>query len=405
MFNKDIALLLSKEYDSFYLYDEEVIIAATQKLKTCFPNAHFLYSVKTNANAKVVNSVLSQGFGVDAASVNEVKLGIQNGISKSNIQYSAPGKTLQNIKDTLGSAVIIADSLNEIALIQQAAAEKNIVACIGIRINPSFSFSGGNAMPSKFGVDEKQLFDQLPSLQNFSNIRIIGLHIHLRSQELNSDILENYYTNIFALTERFQILSEHPLEFVNMGSGIGIPYSPQDVPLDIALLGSATTTLISKMQARFPVLQVYIETGRYVVGKAGVYFTKVLDKKISCGKCFVILNNTLNGFIRPSLAQLVSYYSKQESPVGSEPLFTSKNAFEVIALTDTNDVETVTLTGNLCTATDVVASDITLPKLKIGDVIAITNAGSYAAVLSPMQFSSQVPPAELFLTKDTQIIQ
>ena len=97
-------------------------------------------------------------------------------------------------------------------------------------------------------------------------------------------------------------------------------------------------------------------------------------------------------------------YSKDNFPAGNEPLFTSKDAFQFIALSDESKKETVTLVGNLCTASDVVAKDITMPRLKKGDIVVITNAGSYAAVLSPVQFSSQVPPAQLFLSCDGTVI-
>ncbi len=115
------------------------------------------------------------------------------------------------------------------------------------------------------------------------------------------------------------------------------------------------------------------------------------------GKNFIILNNTLNGFIRPSLAQLIASYSSDENPRGCEPLFSGKDAYDFIALNDESEQEMVTLVGNLCTSADVIAKDIFMPRLKCGDVVVITNAGSYAAVLSPMQFSSQTPPAQLFL--------
>ena len=147
-----------------------------------------------------------------------------------------------------------------------------------------------------------------------------------------------------------------------------------------------------------------METGRYVVGKSGHYVVKVLDRKESMGTTFIILSNTLNGFIRPSLGQLVMGYAKDADPAGSEPLFTNRDAFQFIALTDERKQETVTLVGNLCTAADVIAKDISMPRLKQGDVIAITNAGSYGAVLSPMQFSSQTPPQQLLLRCDGTVV-
>ena len=188
-----------------------------------------------------------------------------------------------------------------------------------------------------------------------------------------------------------------------MGSGIGVPYTIEDTPLDTVSLGEVTSSMIDVFRLRFPNLKVYIETGRYVTLKCGVYVTKVVDKKISYGKTYIILKNTLNGFIRPSIAQMVMSYQESGILASSEPLFTGANALEIIALTAEIETEEVTLVGNLCTSTDVVAKDILLPKLQCGDMIVLTNAGSYAAVLSPIQFSSQEPPKQLFLSGQGKI--
>lgn len=132
------------------------------------------------------------------------------------------------------------------------------------------------------------------------------------------------------------------------------------------------------------------------MGKNGIYVTKVLDKKFSRKKKYVILSNTLNGFVRPSMSKTVMKYASS-SPMPYEPFFTCEDAFQFKALTDRSDRETVNLVGNLCTAIDVIAEDISLPVLEKDDVIVITNAGAYASVLTPMQFSSQEKPPELFL--------
>ena len=404
MLNKELILAQSETYDSFYLYDENTIVENTGRLKRDFEGVDFLYSIKTNSFPSIVKCVLSQGFGVDAASAAEVMQGVQNGVSKDRIQYSAPGKTKKDIEDTIGVSTIIADSIGELGLIRQAVREKGVTAKIGIRVNPSFSFFGGAGTPSKFGMDEELLFEFIPKLKEMPEIEVVGLHVHLRSQELSAAVLEKYYENLFILAGKFQAAYGRPLSFLNMGSGIGISYAPEDTPLDTASLGTAAAELIRRYSSQFPHMKVYIETGRYVVGKSGVYVTKVLDKKVSHGKTFVILKNTLNGFIRPSLAQLITSCAGDRPLFASEPLFTGPNAFSFVALSSAPETETVTLVGNLCTAADIVAKDVELPKMQPGDIVIMTNAGSYAAVLSPMQFSSQEAPAQLMLTRDGEVV-
>ncbi|POP31584.1 diaminopimelate decarboxylase [Lactonifactor longoviformis] len=395
-YNEDVVKEQAKRYDSFYLYDESQIVARTQDLKEHFPNIRFLYSIKCNSNVNVLRSVFSQGFGADAASAGEVRKALAAGVKKKNIYYSAPGKSMEDIERAIKSSVLIADSIDEIKRIQMAAERINFIAEIGLRINPSFSFYGGNGISSKFGIDEEQAIAFIKEY-DFSNIKITGIHVHLRGQELNADILAAYYESVLQVAKRIQDVNSTHLSFVNMGSGMGIPYAAEDVPLDIDKLSKSVNTALDTFRNSFPDTKIIIETGRYIVGKAGVYVTKVADRKVSYGKTYILLKNTLNGFVRPSLARLVAHYSLDPSPKGSEPLFTSTAAFQFNALSQKKPFEQVDLVGNLCTATDVIAEDITMPYLECGDIVVITNAGAYAAVLSPMQFSTQPQPAELFL--------
>ena len=389
-------------YDSFYLYSEAGILAQSEKLKTAFPGVSFLYSVKCNPNRHILRSVFDNGFGADAASAGEVLLAGQAGLGKENIYYSAPGKTQADIEETIDKAVLIADSLDEIKRIELAAEKKRLAVKIGIRVNPAFSFGGGPGLPSKFGIDEAQAFACLREYHH-PNVRITGLHVHLCSQELNASALEQYYRNILAMADRLQRDCGVQLEYINMGSGLGIPYAKADAPLPIEELGRKTEQEICKFRERYPGVRFLIETGRYIVGKNGIYVTKVLDRKTSQGKTYLIVRNTLNGFLRPSLARLITRCAK-EHPVACEPLFTQTDAFTVSALKKEPASEIVTIVGNLCTAADVIAEDVEMPHLECGDLLTISNAGAYGAVLSPMQFSSQDRPAEMFLKQNGELL-
>lgn len=388
---------LKADYDNFYIYDERWIRKCVLRLRSCFPQVKFLYSIKCNNNRHVMRSVFNQGLGADAASVREVEQAAECGLPKDEIYYSAPGKTRKDIEESLGKSIIIADSINEIMLIDNIARERGEVLEIGIRLNPDFSFYSETGMPSKFGVDEGQAIEFIKSNQ-CHNVRICGIHVHLRSQELNPSVLERYYGNMIDLAERFCEICG-PLKYVNMGSGMGIQYSKANMPLNVSELAEAVKNKLLEFQKAYPDTLLIIETGRYVVGESGMYVTTVLDRKVSQGKTFVILKNTLNGFIRPSLERLVVHYAPDENPSGCEPLYSCKNAFDFLTLKDgTGETERVTLVGNLCTSSDVVAEDIEMPRLEPGDMIIITNAGAYGAVLSPMQFSSQDRPEEFFVS-------
>lgn len=387
---------LAKKYDSFYLYDEAVIAQNIETLQSSYPHAEFLYSIKCNPHKDVLNAIFSRGFGADAASAGEVSLAVAAGLPKERIYYSAPGKTLADIRKTMDVSVLIADSLGEVARIQKVTAEKGIVLDIGLRVNPLFSYPDGEAMPAKFGIDEE---DAIELLQNnpYPNVNINGIHIHLRSQSLDGESLAAYYQRIFDTAERLQAASMREFDYLNMGSGMGIPYGADDIALDMEALATTVCERANAFGKKYSGTKIFMETGRYVTGHAGTYVTKVVDKKTSRGKTFVLLKNTLNGFIRPSMAKMAEFFAGDEEPKSNEPFFTCADAFQFIPLTGSEEIEWVTLVGNLCTAADVIAEDVWMPVLEEGDLIAITNAGAYAASISPMQFSSQEGPVEIFL--------
>lgn len=146
----------SAKHDSFYLYDESSILRQLNTLKSNFPETEFLYSIKCNPNSNILNCIFAQGFGADAASLGEVELAYRHGVTKNHIYYSAPGKTENDIKQSLEKATIIADSLSEIERIQNIAEKDNKTVQIGIRINPRFSFYDNKGYSSKFGIDEER---------------------------------------------------------------------------------------------------------------------------------------------------------------------------------------------------------------------------------------------------------
>lgn len=385
---------LLSQYDSYYLYDEAGIRAAISRLQAGFPGARFLYSVKCNPAGKVLDTIFSAGVGADAASLWEVEAALARGVSPDLIHYSAPGRPEADLRRAYGRCVMIADSPRDIAIIADEAARRGQTAEIGVRINPDFTFTSDHGISGKFGMDEEVFL-----AADLSHVRITGIHVHAKSQELNADTLAGYYRNMFALVDRVQRHVGHSLTYANFGSGLGVPYLKEEHELDISALGAQFQSLLEEFHSRYPQTQICIETGRYLTCKQGVYVTKVLDKKVSRGKTYILLNSTLNGFVRPAVAQMM----RGLNATPCEPMFTHEDAFQFIPLTENTDTETITLCGNLCTAADTIAHNITLSRLEIGDGVAMTNAGSYAAVLSPMQFACLTPPAQLLLAADGSV--
>ena len=401
--NRECILEQAKQHDSFYLYEEAIIRKNTEQLKTDFPGVTFLYSVKCNPYPEVLRCVLNQGFGVDAASLAECVMGQKAGLGKDMVIFSAPGKTMADIRGGLGISTLVADSAAEVERIQEAAAEQGIVAEIGLRVNPDFTYTADTGVASKFGIDEQLIYDSMDAWTKLPNIRIVGLHAHLKSQELSAETLKGYYRNMFRLSVSMRE-AFGTLKFVNLGSGMGIPFCETDKPFDTTALGAETQRLMAEFQEKLPETRFYIETGRYAVGTAGTYVAKVVDKKVTHGKNFVLLSATLNGFARPSMVAMLEHFMGNGPIAAWEPIYTGDHSFQMIPLVETAERETVTVTGNLCTGTDLVLSDADMPKMEVGDTVVFPNAGSYAAVISPMQFASQPKPAQLFLRADGTVV-
>ena len=195
------------------------------------------------------------------------------------------------------------------------------------------------------------------------------------------------------------------MEFINFGGGLGIVYSSlNDIPLDLDLLSDECENLFQRFRDKINA-RLIIETGRFVVCEAGQYVTHIVDIKESRGTKYLIVENGLNGFLRPSIAELLTAYTPEGSKLqGCEPLFTAKDAFEfTIFEREKSFLEKVSIVGNLCTSADIMAKDIMLPKTNIGDILVVSKAGSYSYTLTPVLFASHPLPLQFYMKENGEI--
>lgn len=257
-----------------------------------------------------------------------------------------------------GKCIFIADSFGELARLERKAAaeQKNIE--VGVRVNPDFSMDNEAASPSKFGIDEETL---LQCLTHFSHIKITGIHVHIQSQVLDAEMLSDCYLNYCALAELISESVWYRISFINFG-GIGTVYDMKmQKPLDLSIISQTMQDLAVKnlqgLQAKL-----YVETGRFIVCNSGTYYTKVIDRKESHGKVYLIVQNAMNGFIRPAIAELLRQNVGAFPQKGQEPLYTAEASYPIQIMSQAKEVEIVDIVGNLCTSLDVLTKDIILPK-------------------------------------------
>ncbi|MDU9375770.1 L-glutamyl-[BtrI acyl-carrier protein] decarboxylase [Methanocorpusculaceae archaeon Sp1] len=370
-----------------YIYDGRIIGKKIAELKCALPEFGILYSIKANPYLPLLSYIASQQVGADAAAKNEVLLAAGAGVPAENIYYSGPGKTAADLEETFDKCVIIADSFHELELLNRIARERRRKKSVGIRINPSFW-----GTPGKFGIDEELC--TVAALSCYPHLVIAGIHVHVKSQELDWQKIYRYYENVFSLAEKIQNELGEKLSFINFGSGIGVPYTADDKPVDLAKLSTACGLLVKKYQSKIPA-KLLIESGRFIVCEAGTYTTEVLDIKKSRGRTYLVVAGGLNGFARPAVAALL-----EKDHQATEPLFTKHHAWTISLDKKSDEMEMVDIVGNLCTASDILAKDLLLPKAEIGDRITITNAGSYACTLSFQQFGGQDAPVETLVFTD-----
>ncbi|WP_434796579.1 diaminopimelate decarboxylase family protein [Terrisporobacter vanillatitrophus] len=407
--NNILRQLMSKVNKSFYVYDEEEILKSINILKDKFKEFEILYSVKTNPNKNILNLMSKNNIGADAASAKEVGISNVANINKNNIIYSAPGKRRKDIEESIDKCIITADSYNELSLLNEIGKDSNTHLEVGLRINADYNIFGGDSISSKYGVDEETLLENKNFIDSLSNIEIVGIHVHLQSQILDYEIIYNYYEYVLKLALFCKKEMNFNLKFINFGGGLGISYGDSYKNLDIDKLSTMSNKLIEKYKEKLNT-RFIIESGRFLVCKSGAYVTPIIDIKESRGKKYLIVQNGYNGFFKPTISELiVSYTNKKDNLKMMEPLFTSYDSYTTSLIKRENEIENhkeiVTIGGNLCTSVDILAKDILLTKAEINDLIFINNAGSYAYSLTPLLFSSQEKPVEIyFRSKDDYLI-
>lgn len=409
MDNNNLRQLMSKVNKSFYVYDEEEILKSINILKDKFKGFEILYSVKTNPNKNILNLMSKNNIGVDAASAKEVQISNLSNITKNNIIYSAPGKRRKDIEESIDKCIITADSYNELSLLNEIGKERNTNLEVGLRINANYNIFGGESISSKYGVDEETLLENKNFINSLSNIKVVGIHVHLQSQILDYEIIYNYYEYVLKLALFCKDRMKFNLKFINFGGGLGISYGDSYKNLDIDKLSRMSNELIKKYKEKLNT-RFIIESGRFLVCKSGTYVTPIIDIKESRGTKYLIVQNGYNGFFKPTISELiVSYTNKKDNLKMMEPLFTSYDSYTISLIKrkdkEENNKEIVTIGGNLCTAIDILAKDILITKAEINDLILINNAGSYAYSLTPFLFSSQEKPVEIYYSsKDDYVI-
>lgn len=394
------AIAFARAHAPCYLYEAATIVRQCRALREALPGFRFLYSVKAAPFAPVLRCLAGEGFGADAASAGEVRRAAEAGLGP--ILWSAPGKTEEDLAACADRCTVVADSLRELERLEALGKARGTVLSVGLRVAPAFTMDGPGGVPTKFGVAEEQLPELPTLLARCPHLRVVGLHVHVRSQVLDAQRLGAYWRRCFDLARRMAALDGVTIEWIDFGSGLGVPYGGVDA-LDLAELGRLAAPIAAENAATLRAT-LYVETGRFVMSAAGLYFTPVVDIKVTRGRKYLIVAGGMSGFLRPAVAALLARVTGGEAPGGLEPLCSGPGAHRLLLFGGGERTERVTVVGGLCTELDVLAEDVELDEAAVGDLIAVTDAGSYAYSLSPLHFADQEPPRQYLRLEDGSFV-
>jgi diaminopimelate decarboxylase len=383
-----VSRLAARVGTPFYAYDRGVVDQHVQQLRAALPAAIKLhYALKANPMPALARHLAVLVDGCDIASQGELRVALEAGFSARHISFTGPGKGDDELRAALEAGVIInLESGPELVRLVRVATETGIRPRVTLRVNPDFELKssglrmGGGAR--QFGVDAEaapRVLQQIRAL----DLDFLGLHVFSGSQSLNAQAIAQTQTATLQLALRLAQHAPGPLRLLNLGGGFGIPYFPGEQPLDLAPIAANLQELCAQAARELPGAELVLELGRYLVGEAGLYVCRVLERKVSRGQVFLITDGGLHQHLAAS---------------GNFGQVIRKNYPVLIGnRMQAPETETVSIVGRLCTPLDLLADRMELPRADAGDLVVILQSGAYGLSASPTRFLSHPAPAEILL--------
>lgn len=370
-----------------YVYFEDRIAARCAALEDAFGRWFDLsYAVKCNPNGHLLGWLRGRVPYLDVSSVGEFARAVASGWEPSRLSFTGPGKRDAELQAALagGLGELVVESLDEARRADAVARGMGRRQDVLVRIAPDRVPKGfGDQMagrPSPFGVDVEVAAGTLAEIMALPGLRVAGLHIYSGTQSLKpAAIAENWriFMAIFADLCTGAGLVPEKLVF---GSGLGIPYHPGDEALDLALVVADIGAELDAFRARFAGTRMVLELGRYLVGEAGFFLTRVVTVKESRGTRIAICDGGMNAHLAAS-----GHFG-----------MVLRRAFAMHVVGRAGDEEKVDIVGPLCTSIDRLGTAVMLPRLEPGSLIAIHASGAYGPSASPVGFISHPPPVEVW---------
>lgn len=372
----------------FYAYDRNLLKARVAELRAALPAGIELhYAMKANPMPAVVGFMAGLVDGIDVASGGELKVALDTGADPADISFAGPGKRDAELRQALAAGVLVnVESMREIDILAALQVELGLPARVALRVNPDFELKGSGMKmgggPKQFGVDVEQVPALLARMRSDS-IGFEGFHLFAGSQNLRAEAICEAQLKSYELALRLAEQAPQPVRFLNLGGGFGIPYFPGERRLDLGPVGANLAAIVERAGAEMPQAAIVIELGRYLVGEAGVYVTRIVDRKVSRGQVFLVTDGGLNHHLAAS---------------GNFGQVLRKN-YPVTIVTRSGSAarEVASVVGPLCTPLDLLADRMDLPLAEAGDLVVVFQSGAYGASASPQAFLGHAPVVEVLV--------
>lgn len=372
----------------FYAYDRQILAARVAQLRQALPSAVSLhYAMKANPMPALVGYMAGLVDGLDVASGRELRVALDAGMDPREMSFAGPGKSETELTQAVAAGVLLnVESFREARVLAEIGARTSWTPRVAVRVNPDFELkSSGMKMgggPKQFGVDAEQVPALLAEIGQLG-LAFGGFHLYAGSQNLRAEAIVEAQQKSFELALRLAEAAPAPVSTLNLGGGFGIPYFPGETPLDLGPVGANLQDIVTRAQGALPQAEIVIELGRYLVGEAGVYVCRVVDKKVSRGHTYLVTDGGLHHHLAASgnFGQVI----RKNYPLAIGTRMSSPA------------LENVSVVGPLCTPLDLLGERMDLPAAEIGDLVVVFQSGAYGYTASPRDFLSHPQPVEVLV--------
>lgn len=373
----------------FFAYDRTRLDDRVASLRAALPDGIELsYAVKANPMPALVQHLSGIVDSLDVASGAEMRVALDTPLPPAAISFAGPGKSIGELTQAVAAGVLIElESALEADRVTEVGERLGLRPQVAVRVNPDFEVKGSGMRmgggPQQFGVDAEDVPALVKELGS-RDLDLLGFHVFSGSQNLHAGILAQAQGRTVDLVLR---LAEHlpqEVSYLNLGGGFGIPYYDKDEPLDLPAVGDNLAALLAeRVRPQLPDARVLLELGRYIVGECGVYVTRVVDRKVSRGSTFLVVDGGMHHQLAASgnFGQVI----RRNYPIS------------VGNRMDDPELEPVQVVGCLCTPLDLLGDKAVLPRAEVGDLVVLYQAGAYGLTASPTAFLSHPAPLEVLV--------